>query len=64
MYPLASTVEIEILFDKLSISNEIRYSDSLDLSKVEGKHNNSGDNVKKLDLIANNILKSKLMKFS
>ena len=46
----------------ISISNEIRYSDSLDLSEIEGKHNNSGDNVKKLDLIANNILKYKLMK--
>ena len=46
----------------ISISDEIRYSDSLDLSEIEGKHNDSGDNVKKLDLIANNILKYKLMK--
>lgn len=46
----------------ISISHEIRYSDSLNLSEVEGKYNHSGDNVKKLDLIANNILKYRLMK--
>lgn len=46
----------------ISISHEIRYSDSLDLSEVEGKCNNSGDNVKKLDLISNDILKRRLVK--
>jgi fructose-1,6-bisphosphatase I len=46
----------------ISISQEIRYSDSLDLSVINNTYNKSGDNVKKLDLISNDILKHRLIK--
>lgn len=44
------------------ISNIIRNSNSLNLSEVNEKYNISGDNVKKLDLISNEILKNNLSK--
>ena len=44
----------------IEISNLIRNSSSLDLSKINDKYNLSGDNVKKLDIIANEILKNNL----
>lgn len=44
------------------IANIIRYSNSLELSKLSEQYNLSGDNAKKLDLIANSILKTELSK--
>lgn len=45
-----------------NISNIIRNSNSVELSKLSDKYNLSGDNAKKLDIIANSILKSELEK--
>jgi len=46
----------------IEISNLIRNSSSLNLSKINDKYNISGDNVKKIDLISNKILKKNLEK--
>ena len=46
----------------IEISELIRNSSSLKLSKINDNYNLSGDNVKKLDLVANEILKTKLEK--
>ena len=44
------------------ISNIIKNSDSIELSTLSEQYNLSGDNAKKLDIIANSILKSELEK--
>ena len=46
----------------IEISNVIKNSNSIELSKYSEKYNLSGDNAKKLDLISNSILKTKLEK--
>lgn len=40
----------------IKISHEIKNSNSLELCKVKGEFNNSGDDVKILDILSNNIL--------
>ena len=46
----------------IEISNLIHNSNSIELAKMSTKYNLSGDDVKKLDILANNILKDNLSK--
>lgn len=46
----------------IQISNLIRNENSLQLSNLVNINNNSGDDIKSLDLISNEILKKKLSK--
>uniref|UniRef100_A0A6C0LXQ0 fructose-bisphosphatase n=1 Tax=viral metagenome TaxID=1070528 RepID=A0A6C0LXQ0_9ZZZZ len=46
----------------IKIANLIRDSNSLELSKLSKEYNISGDNVKRLDILANTILKNDLSK--
>ena len=46
----------------IEISNIIRFSDSSLLGDLASEYNISGDNVKKLDLFSNEILKNNLKK--
>lgn len=46
----------------IEIANLIHNSNSIELSKMSTKYNLSGDDVKKLDILANNILKDNLSK--
>ena len=48
----------------ITISNSIRNQSSLDLGSVKDEYNYSGDNVKKLDLLSNDILIEELQKCS
>jgi fructose-1,6-bisphosphatase I len=59
--------ELEIILEIIKlccqkIAHIIRDSNSLELSKLSEQYNLSGDNAKKLDLIANSILKTELSK--